>query len=190
MRTLSRSIVTVTVLLAVSTGWAQQEPQGKSLTKAVDKAPAKSGLDRAQLEKKLAKDMTNVVLTGSFTITGRQDDKLRKEKYTILSAAKAKNDQWIFTARIQYGNQDVTLPIPIQVKWAGDTPILQLTKMAIPGMGTFTTRVVIYEDHYAGMWWHDKVGGHLFGTITPIKEQPKGDPSATEKPDEKKTPKK
>ena len=130
------------------------------------------------METKLAKDLNNVVFTGTFTVTGGKNDKMRKEKYTIVSAAKLRNDQWIITARIQYGQQDVTMPIPINVKWAGDTPTLQLTKMSIPGLGTFTTRVVIYGNHYAGMWWHDQVGGHLFGTISPAKKEDTPKPDA------------
>ncbi len=32
-------------------------------------------------------------------------------------------------------------------------------------MGTFTSRVMVYGDRYAGTWQHDKVGGHMWGHI-------------------------
>ena len=48
---------------------------------------------------------------------------------------------------------------------AGDTPIITLTNLEIPGLGTFTSRVIIYEGRYAGTWQHGDVGGHLFGRI-------------------------
>jgi len=32
-------------------------------------------------------------------------------------------------------------------------------------MGTFTSRVMIYGDRYAGTWQHDKFGGHMWGKI-------------------------
>jgi hypothetical protein len=69
----------------------------------------------------------------------------------------------------------VTLPIPLEIKWAGDTPVITLTKLAIPGLGTFTSRVVIYEGRYAGTWQHDRVGGHLFGKIEKaVSDKPDG----------------
>jgi hypothetical protein len=36
-------------------------------------------------------------------------------------------------------------------------------------MGTFTARVLFYEDRYAGTWQHGKVGGHMFGKIEKAK---------------------
>ena len=48
---------------------------------------------------------------------------------------------------------------------AGDTPVITLTHVVVPGLGTFTSRVMVYGDRYAGTWQHDKVGGHLWGHI-------------------------
>jgi hypothetical protein len=33
------------------------------------------------------------------------------------------------------------VPIPLIVRWAGDTPVITLTDLTIPGVGTFTTRL-------------------------------------------------
>jgi hypothetical protein len=55
----------------------------------------------------------------------------------------------------------MTLPIA----WAGDTPMISMTDLAIPGLGTFTCRVFFYGDRYAGTWQHGKVGGHMWGMI-------------------------
>jgi hypothetical protein len=82
--------------------------------------------------------------------------------------AKLKGDYWLFETRIQYGDQDVQLPLTLQVKWAGDTPVITLTDVAIPGLGTFTARVLVYRDQYAGTWSGAMHGGQLFGRI----EQP------------------
>ena len=38
-------------------------------------------------------------------------------------------------------------------------------------LGTFTARVLIYDNRYAGTWQHGKAGGHLFGRIEKIKEK-------------------
>jgi hypothetical protein len=40
-----------------------------------------------------------------------------------------------------------------------------LTDADIPGVGTFTARVVFFRDHYSGMWWHGETGGNQFGRI-------------------------
>jgi hypothetical protein len=126
---------------------------------------------REELIKKLEQDLTNVKLIGRFSVAGREDREPRPEEYTISSAVKLPDaDMWLIKARIKYGDKDVTVPIPLEIKWAGDTPVIMLTDLAIPGLGTFTARVVIYDDKYAGTWQHGKVGGSLFGRIVKVTE--------------------
>jgi hypothetical protein len=131
--------------------------------------PAKEGAQapsQEELNKKLAADLTNVKLIGSFTVSGKEGDAPKEEEYTITSALKLPEpDLWLLKARIKYGKTDQTLPIPLEIKWAGDTPVITLTNLEIPGLGTFTSRVVIYDGRYAGTWQHGDVGGHLFGRI-------------------------
>jgi hypothetical protein len=78
-------------------------------------------------------------------------------------------DLWQFSARIKYGDKDVTLPIPIEVKWAGKTPVISLDNVTIPQLGTFSSYVVIDGDKYAGTWTHGEVSGHMFGRIEKLK---------------------
>ena len=66
----------------------------------------------------------------------------------------------------------VTVPVPVEVKWAGETPVITLDEVTIPGLGTFSSRVVLDRGRYAGTWSHDKVGGHMFGTIVAAKDAP------------------
>ncbi len=123
--------------------------------------------DRAALEKKLVETLSGATLVGYYTKTTIDPSKLREERYKIYSMERLADteDTWTITAQVTYGERDLRVPVPIQVKWAGDTPVLTLTETAIPLLGTFTTRVMIYEDHYAGYWRHDDVGGQLFGRI-------------------------
>jgi len=117
--------------------------------------------------KKLEQQLTGAKMTGRFTILGKEDKAPAKEEYTIVSATKTdEGDIWLIKARIQYGDKDATVPVPVEIVWAGDTPVITLTNVTIPGMGTFSSRVVIYDNLYAGTWRHDSVVGHLFGTIT------------------------
>jgi len=127
---------------------------------------------REELIKKLEQDLTNVKLIGRFTVTGREDREPRPEEYTITSAIKLpEGDMWLIKARVKYGDKDVTVPIPLEIKWAGDTPVITLTDLAIPGLGTFTSRVVIYDGKYAGTWQHGKIGGSLFGRLEKASEE-------------------
>ena len=142
---------------------------------SADKAdPDKKELDRASLEKQFEKTLSGVTLVGRFVIEGEDDGAMKEEKYTISKVTKLQGDYWLFQVRIQYGGHDVTLPLPLRVKWAGDTPVITVTDAAIPGLGTYTARVVIYRGKYAGTWSSKDHGGQLFGKIVKNKpEKPK-----------------
>lgn len=126
----------------------------------------------AQLEQTLS----NVKLVGNFTVTGRESGKLTKEEYTIISAKKLpQGDLWLLQTRIKYGDKDVALPLPLEIKWAENTPVITLDELQIPTLGTFSSRVVIDNGKYAGTWSHGEVGGHLFGVIEKIDDGEKKD---------------
>ena len=57
-----------------------------------------------------------------------------------------------------------TMPLTVSVRWAGDTPVIQVTKLWTPS-GTYTARVLVYETHYAGFWSGGRFGGHMYGRI-------------------------
>jgi hypothetical protein len=160
---MSRRVLTIAIASLASLAFtaAGQEPAKKDATPS-----------REELIKKLETDLTNVKLIGRFTVAGREDREPRPEEYTITSAMKLpEGDVWLIKARIKYGDKDMTVPMPLEIKWAGDTPVITLTDLAIPGLGTFTSRVVIYDNRYAGTWQHGKVGGNLFGHIEKIQEE-------------------
>jgi hypothetical protein len=123
---------------------------------------AEASPERAE---KFAKYMSGAKLKGQFTVLGMKD-KMPEETYTISKCEKLpEGNLYRFTARIQYGETDTELPMDLPVVWAGDTPVITLTNMWLPGLGTFSSRVLIYKGSYAGTWQHDEVGGHLFGVI-------------------------
>jgi hypothetical protein len=43
--------------------------------------------------------------------------------------------------------------------------VITVDETPIPGLGSYTARVMIYRDHYAGFWSGKDHGGHLFGVI-------------------------
>jgi hypothetical protein len=130
----------------------------------------------AQRDEEFKKLVTNVRLVGNFTLDGQEPGKLQREEYVITGAMKLGNrDLRALTSRIKYGDVDLTVPVPVQVKWAGKTPVITVDKVSIPGLGTFSARVLLDNDRYAGTWSHDEKGGHLFGEILPADKKPKQD---------------
>jgi hypothetical protein len=115
-------------------------------------------------EKEFQESMSGVTLNGHYT---RRDGKgLSEDKYAIESVSKVKGDLWRFETRVQYSGRDLKIPVELQVKWAGDTPVITLTNMAVGGMGSFTVRIVVYKGQYAGTWSSAKGhGGTMFGNI-------------------------
>lgn len=145
-------------------------------TAQADLKEAADSKDKAELYAKFSAAMSGVQLVGNFTIIGEDNSNLREEAYTILSAKKlSEGDKWLLHARIKYGQADLTVPLKLDVVWAGDTPVITLTKFTIPGLGTFSSRVVVYNGKYAGTWTHDQVGGHLFGVVKAIEPPAKVD---------------
>jgi len=176
-------IVVAFVILAFSPiAWGddnQTKKKADSDTPAVDNS---AEAEQARLFELFTETLDDVKFVGRFTIVGQDDGPLRKEEYTISSVEKqADGDYWIFNTRIKYGKNDVQVPLRLEVKWAGTTPVITLTDFTIPGLGTFSARVVIYHNQYAGTWSHGAVGGHLFGTIQKNKAETNAESATEEK---------
>lgn len=135
-------------------------------------AASKPAPTPAQRDEEFKKLVTTVRLVGNFTVDGAEEAKLQREEYAITGAMKLGNgDYWALTSRIKYGDVDLTVPVPVQVKWAGNTPVITVDSVKIPGLGTFSARVLLDGARYAGTWSHDEKGGHLFGSIMPAKDE-------------------
>ena len=114
--------------------------------------------------------MTDVVLEGFFTVGDSTE--LHPDRYEITSVTKVKDGLWRFAARIQYNKKDMPVTINVPVFFAGDTPVISLTRQSIQGTsGLFDTRLVIYKGGYAGTWGGGATGGKMFGNI--VKNAPK-----------------
>ena len=141
-------------------------------------APAKPAAKRAApdqetLERQFQELLSGSQLVGTFTTVhadGREEP-AATDRYTIESVKPLKNGFWQFVARIQYQQRDTKLPLALEVKWAGDTPVITLTNILVPGFGTFTARVLFYGDQYAGTWSAGDHGGHMFGRVEKIKAE-------------------
>ncbi len=111
--------------------------------------------------------MNGVTLVGRSSRTN-SDRISSEERYVIESVTKIGSETWLFQSRFLYEGHDIPIPIPVTIKWAGDTPVITLTDLAIPGMGSYTARVVLSGDQYAGTWRSGAEkgeGGQMFGKI-------------------------
>lgn len=129
-------------------------------------AAPKTTNTRTALEEKFQKTLANATLDGRWCMI--EKGKLTEEyqdKYTIQGATRSGNGLWLIYARIQYAGRDLTVPVPVQLKWAGDTPVITLDKVSVPGLGTYSARVLIFENTYAGTWSARDHGGMLHGII-------------------------
>lgn len=129
--------------------------------------PSAEAPDRAALEKQFIERLHSVVLEGTYTTTG-EEGTAKPDRYEIASVAKLQGDFWLFQAK--YGDT-VLPPLPLRVLWAGDTPVISMNDLTIPALGTFSFRVMIHGDLYAGTWKHDEKGGHMTGTIKKQKSE-------------------
>lgn len=175
---MTRSLFCLALIVVASSCFAADPAASKPDT-------AKPDAEQAAREEAFGKLMSGATLEGQFTARDRADGKLANDKYTLGKVSKVADskDTWNFETRIEYGGKDFTVPIAVRVVWSGDTPVITLDKLAIPGAGTFTARVMIFNNQYAGMWdGSGNHGGLMFGKITAAKGE--------EKKEEKQEPKK
>jgi len=122
---------------------------------------------QAEREADFKRVLTGATLQGVWQMTSKdaKDQTLtdpRAESYRISDATKLEGDRWIISARIQYGDKDVTLPVPVRVVWAEDTPVITLDDLTLPMLGTYSARVMFYQGFYCGTWF---CGGKGYGGV-------------------------
>ena len=121
--------------------------------------------ERPPREVRLANYLSGKLFVGKFTVDG-VDMTPKTETYVINSCEKLPTaDLYRFKAQIKYGQVDQEVPLDLKILWSGNTPVITLDSLWIPGMGTFDARVMIHGDRYAGSWQHGDKGGHMFGKI-------------------------
>ena len=116
-------------------------------------------------ERQFMERMRDVSLVGSFTIAGREDRAPRPDRYDISSVEKVGTDLWRFNATMQCCGVKGAIPVVVPMRWNGDTPMIMMTDTSLPGIGTFTVRLIFYGDRYTGTWQHGAVGGHMSGRL-------------------------
>jgi hypothetical protein len=170
-------LFTYFVLLCLSSNWASA--QEKETAPATDK-PKEGSVKASEPDKPASADPEQrfKTLLTKATLSGRwapiKDGELGEEKggdkYMIVGVTRGPGDGWFINAKMKYRDQEFVLPIPVLVKFTGDTAILIVDNLAIPGGSTYSARVMFYERTYSGTWTGGRGGGMLYGVITNEKE--------------------
>ena len=121
-------------------------------------------------EQAFIKAMSGTTLTGFFSVVGEEKDgPPNADSYEITKVSKGGN---FFLFHSKFGQAKLP-PLPLKVVWAGKKPVITMDKITIPGMGTFSTHLLIDGGRYAGTWSHGKTLGHMWGTIKKTKPEKK-----------------
>jgi len=121
-----------------------------------------------ELEAKFKAAMTDIVMSGRWSPV--KDGALgaeKEDKYAIVSVEKISGSSWVINARMR----NAVMPIPVKVLWAGDTAVIIVDNLQIPGAGNYggaaySARVLIHDGTYAGTWSGGDHGGLLSGLLT------------------------
>lgn len=156
----------------------ESEPPADNDTPAARK-PSPADV-RKQREDRFKDMLTDVVFLGTWQMTHADGLKgkaplspPRSERYTIKGVSRGLDDNWVITARVEFADRDVELPFSVRVVWAGDTPVITLDKTALPMLGEYSARVMVYDGFYAGTWFGTNYGGILSGQIVKAADEKK-----------------
>jgi hypothetical protein len=150
-------IIVALLIAAFSAGWLVAR---LGLGAAVDPASL------SEAERQFTERMRDVSLIGTFTIDGQDDRTPHQDRYDISSVEKVGDNLWRFTVDMHCCGVNGAIPVAVPMRWiGGDTPMIMMTDTSLPGVGTFTVRLLFYGDRYAGTWQHRTVGGHMWGRI-------------------------
>lgn len=145
------------------------------------KEHSEAGPELNEREQAFVDRMNNALFVGRWCLVKEgQMGEDRADEYVIQSASKVEGDDWVITTRMKFGGVDVNVNVPVQVKWAGDTPVISVTDVKIPQVGEYSARVAVDGDQYGGSWRGVGYGGLMYGVI---KKQESESAEASESPE-------
>jgi hypothetical protein len=100
--------------------------------------------------------------------TSRKDD-----GYRVARVEKKDGDKWTLVYLVTYQSKEIEYPMPVTVKFAGDTAVLILDNVrAGRDKANWSARVMFHENVYTGRWWetgNKEHGGTIEGVVTHAK---------------------
>lgn len=160
------SLVLLGVALAIVTALAVRTP-ATAQPAGTTSAPAE--LDMTDAERAFQSLLDGAEMIGSYTMELPDAPKAdtpaqAADRYVIHGIRKIGPQLWQIDAGMRYNGRDIRLPIPVPVHFADDTPVICVTRLGLPGMGTYSARVMFFADRYVGVWRADATG--IGGTMT------------------------
>jgi len=163
---MKKAVAAVLLLLLLNTPFHAQE---KSASDNRDKP--KPAATPEHLETTFKAMLTKATMAGRwYSLKDGKPGPEKEDAYSIVSANKVSGHKWMIHTRIKVNEKEMVVPVPVEVKWAGDTAVLSVDKLQYPGGGTYSARVLFYEHTYAGTWNGGDHGGLMSGVITNEKD--------------------
>lgn len=124
--------------------------------------------DAATLQAAFVAMLKDATLEGAWVpVQGGKSGEQKVDRYQVVRAEKIEGDQWRIISKMTHQGQEIEVPIPVIVKWAGDTAVMILDDVATGGGKSYSARVLFHNDRYAGSWWaSNQPGGLVSGTIS------------------------
>lgn len=134
---------------------------------AAPAAETKAAVKLTAEEQKFQESIAGVSLSGRwFPIQDGSLGESKEDTYSIVGVEKQPDGRWTVRAKLKYGEKEFEVPIPVKVEWAGDTPVLIVNNLAMPGGGVkYNARVLIHDGAYAGTWSGGGKAGLLSGLV-------------------------
>jgi hypothetical protein len=162
---MKKTLLAAGLCLGLLGSFAHAQDEKKSAPAEAKPAPAPT---QEQLEAKFQKMLTKAYLRGRWSpvdAAGLGPEK-QEDKYEIISAAKVKDDQWVINAKMKYGKNEFVMPVPVRVKWSGETPMLIVDKLSMGPDRSYSARVLFFDGMYSGSWNSASgYGGVLYGVV-------------------------
>jgi hypothetical protein len=125
----------------------------------------------SEVETNFVAMLKNAALKGTWApVQQAQLGTTRKDDgYRIARVEKKEGDKWSLVYLINYQGKDIEYPMPVTVKFAGDTAVLILDNVrAGRDKANWSARVMFHENVYTGRWWetgNKEHGGTIEGVI-------------------------
>ncbi|MEM7014309.1 MAG: hypothetical protein AAF585_22840 [Verrucomicrobiota bacterium] len=112
--------------------------------------------------------LKNATLKGTWApVAGGQIGEDKDDAYHIVGAVKKDGDNWHIVTKVKHQEQEFEYPIPVIVKFAGDTAVMILNDSPTGDGGKWSARVMFHNDVYAGSWWNTAgKAGTIAGTVS------------------------
>ncbi|MFT5464996.1 MAG: hypothetical protein ACI8UO_000082 [Verrucomicrobiales bacterium] len=112
--------------------------------------------------------LKNATLKGTWApVAQGQQGEDKNDAYQVLRAEKVEGDNWHIVTEVSRQGQTFEYPLPVIVKFAGDTAVMILDDARTGDGGKWSARVLFHNNVYAGSWWSaGGKAGTISGTIS------------------------